>query len=82
LRYKFGKLAVSLAEKLNAQKVKAKICLEFGAHTMHWKDHFKETVPILIEGYQSGVETWDFEYAGLPVTCANIYILSATNLRS
>ena len=30
---------------------------------MHWKDHFRETLPMLIEGYQSGLDTGDFEYA-------------------
>ncbi|WP_341530570.1 PAS domain S-box protein [Nostoc sp. UHCC 0302] len=75
--YKFGKLSLSLGERLNAQKVKAKIGLGFGAHTMHWKEHFKETISVLIEGYQSGVEIGDFEYAGYCAcyVCEHLYFI-------
>ncbi|BAZ21459.1 serine/threonine protein kinase and signal transduction histidine kinase with GAF and PAS/PAC sensor [Kalymmatonema gypsitolerans NIES-4073] len=75
--YKFGKLSLKLGERLNAQKVKAKICLGFGAHSMHWKEHFKETISVLIEGYQSGVEIGDFEYAGYCAcyVCEHLYFL-------
>ncbi|MGB3513915.1 MAG: AAA family ATPase [Microcoleaceae cyanobacterium] len=62
--YKFGKLALNLQDRLNAQKVKSKVFEIFGAHVMHWKEHFKETLPFVIEGYQSGIETGDFEFAG------------------
>jgi signal transduction histidine kinase/tetratricopeptide (TPR) repeat protein len=31
---------------------------------MHWKEHFRETLPIVSEGYRSGVETGEFEFAG------------------
>ncbi|MGB8686982.1 MAG: ATP-binding protein, partial [Microcoleus sp.] len=62
--YKLGKLALSLVERLNAKNVKAKVLLSFGGHLIHWKDHLRESIPVLIEGYQSGVETGDFEYAG------------------
>ena len=61
--YKFGKLSLSLAERLNAKTVKCKVYNNFGAFVMHWKDHFRETLPMLIEGYQSGLETGDFEFA-------------------
>lgn len=75
--YKFGKLSLSLGERLNAQKAKAKICLGFGAHSMHWKEHFKETISILIQGYQSGVENGDFEYASYCAcyVCEHLYFL-------
>ncbi len=62
--YKFGKLALNLQERLNAQNVKSKVFEIFGAHLMHWKDHFRETLPFVIQGYQSGIETGDFEFAG------------------
>ncbi|MBW4629367.1 MAG: PAS domain S-box protein [Brasilonema octagenarum HA4186-MV1] len=77
--YNFGKLSVILGERLNAQKEKAKICLGFGAHSMHWKEHIKETISILIEGYQSGVETGDFEYAGYCAcyVCEHLYFLGS-----
>jgi predicted ATPase/serine phosphatase RsbU (regulator of sigma subunit)/tRNA A-37 threonylcarbamoyl transferase component Bud32 len=64
LGYKFGKLGLSLTKRLNATRGNARAFEVLGGHVMHWKEHFKETLPILIEGYQSGVETGEFEFAG------------------
>jgi PAS domain S-box-containing protein len=64
LGYKFGKLALSLAEKLNTKKGSAKALWTFGVHVLHWKVHFRETIPTLVDAYQNGVETGDFEFAG------------------
>ncbi|HBL57170.1 MAG TPA: hypothetical protein DDZ80_00925, partial [Cyanobacteria bacterium UBA8803] len=61
--YQFGKLAFSLVEQLNAKKVKAKVWQVFG-HIMHWKEHGRETVPVFVEAYHSGLENGDLEYAG------------------
>ncbi len=62
--YQFGKLALNLMERLNAKKLKAKLFEIIGGAIIPWKVHLRETIPILIEGYQSGVETGDFAYAG------------------
>nr|MDZ8016259.1 PAS domain S-box protein [Nostoc sp. ZfuVER08] len=64
LGYKFGQLALSLAERLNTRKGKAKALQLFSDHVMQWKVHLKETIPLLVEAYQEGVETGDFETAG------------------
>ncbi|URD48701.1 AAA family ATPase [Chroococcidiopsis sp. CCNUC1] len=64
LGYKFGKMALGLAERLNTQKGKAKALMFSGAHIMHWKVHLRNTIPMLADAYQSGVETGDFEFAG------------------
>jgi predicted ATPase/GAF domain-containing protein len=64
LGYKFGQLALSLAERLNTKKGKAKALDLFSDHVMQWKVHLKETIPLLVEAYQEGVETGDFETAG------------------
>jgi PAS domain S-box-containing protein len=64
LGYKFGQLALSLAERLNTKKGKAKALQLFSDHVMQWKVHLKETIPLLVEVYQEGVETGDFETAG------------------
>ncbi|HEY9597020.1 MAG TPA: serine/threonine-protein kinase PknK, partial [Cyanophyceae cyanobacterium] len=64
LGYKFGKLSLTLVEQLNLKRGKARALEVLGAHVMHWKDHFRETLPIVSEGYQSGVETGEFEFAG------------------
>ncbi|MDP8962975.1 MAG: trifunctional serine/threonine-protein kinase/ATP-binding protein/sensor histidine kinase [Cyanobacteriota bacterium] len=64
LGYKFGKLSLSLTKRLNTKRGKARAFEVLGAHVMHWKEHFRETLPIVSEGYQSGVETGEFEFAG------------------
>jgi len=75
--YKFGKLALNLVERLKATKTRAKVFEVFGLHVMFWKEHLKETLPILTEGYQSGVETGDFEFASgcAFAICNNSYFL-------
>ncbi|MBD3884216.1 PAS domain S-box protein, partial [Phormidium tenue FACHB-886] len=64
LGYKFGQLALTLAERLNTKKGKVKALHVFSYHVMHWKVHLKETIPLLVKAYQEGVETGDFETAG------------------
>jgi PAS domain S-box-containing protein len=61
--YKFGKLALNLVKRLNAVESKAQVFEVFGGHVMFWKEHLRGTQPILSEGYQSGVESGDFEFA-------------------
>ncbi|MBI4783286.1 MAG: PAS domain S-box protein [Oscillatoriophycideae cyanobacterium NC_groundwater_1537_Pr4_S-0.65um_50_18] len=63
LGYKFGQLALTLAERLNTKKGKAKALQVFGYQIMQWKVHLKETIPLLVEAYQEGVEIGDFEIA-------------------
>ncbi|MDZ7966690.1 MAG: AAA family ATPase [Nostoc sp. DedSLP03] len=64
LGYKFGKLALSLAERFNTKTGNAKALMVSSAHVMHWKVHIRETIPFLVDAYQNGVETGDFEFAG------------------
>jgi predicted ATPase/signal transduction histidine kinase/tRNA A-37 threonylcarbamoyl transferase component Bud32 len=75
--YKFGKLALNLVEKLNAQKVKPKVFLTFGESVIHWKEHFRESLPLVLEGYQSGVETGEFVFGGYCAFCVcdNAYFM-------
>jgi PAS domain S-box-containing protein len=64
LGYKFGQLALTLAERLNTKKGRARALQLFSDHIMQWKVHLKETIPLLVEVYQEGVETGEFESAG------------------
>ncbi|MEG4070170.1 PAS domain S-box protein [Microcoleus sp. Pol11C2] len=64
LGYKFGQLALSLAERLNNKKGRARALQLFSDQIMQWKVHLKETIPLLVEAYQEGVETGDFGSAG------------------
>ncbi|MEG3941519.1 serine/threonine-protein kinase PknK [Microcoleus sp. S36b_A3] len=62
--YSFGRLSLKLLELLDIKDIECKTLLVFGGFIIHWKKHFKETLPILIDSYQSGMEMGDFEYAG------------------
>ncbi|MEP0915142.1 PAS domain S-box protein [Leptolyngbya sp. GB1-A1] len=64
LGYKFGQLALSLAERLHTKKGNAKALALSSTHIMHWKVHLRNTIPMLADAYQYGVETGDFETAG------------------
>jgi predicted ATPase/GAF domain-containing protein len=73
--YQFGQLALNVVETLKAKEPKAKVCDAVEGCVNHWKIHFRKTLATLQEGYQSGLETGDFEYAGYcgHIYCANSY---------
>ena len=58
--YKFGQLALNLVERFKAPELKPRILFLFNSLIRHWKEHLRETLPSLQEGYQIGVETGDF----------------------
>jgi predicted ATPase/signal transduction histidine kinase/CheY-like chemotaxis protein/tRNA A-37 threonylcarbamoyl transferase component Bud32 len=62
--YQFGKLALNLVERFNALFLKTSICFVAGSCTIHGKVHVSETLPLLLEGYQHGLENGQFEYGG------------------
>lgn len=62
--YAFGQLAIHLIEKLNAKEVKARTFNQVAIFSMHGKVHLREALPILREGFQSGIENGDLEFAG------------------
>jgi PAS domain S-box-containing protein len=77
LGYKFGQLALSSAERSNTKKGNAQALLISSAHIMHWKIHFRETIPTLIDAYQNGVEAGDFEFAGyaaFEICCRSFFV--------
>jgi Predicted ATPase len=61
--YRFGRLALNMLERSDAIEQKASICHLVNAFTIHWKEHVRKTIEPLSEGFQSGLETGDFEYA-------------------
>ncbi|HEY9650076.1 MAG TPA: AAA family ATPase [Coleofasciculaceae cyanobacterium] len=77
LGYQFGKLSLSLIENLNIKKENTKALEVLGTHVIHWKEHIKETLPILIDAYQNGVESGDFEFAGYAAynVCCHSYFV-------
>ncbi|HEO64910.1 MAG TPA: GAF domain-containing protein, partial [Spirochaetes bacterium] len=73
LGYRFAQLALYLKDKYNAKEFTAKINLLVNVFAIHWKDHLKDTIYPLLEGFQAGAETGDLEYA---CNCAHNYCLN------
>lgn len=65
----FGRLSLSLIDKLNAKEWKAQIYVSPYALTFHWRNHVRETLRPLQESYQIGMETGLIEFA-----CVNTQI--------
>ncbi|MCP6761847.1 MAG: AAA family ATPase [Fischerella sp. CENA71] len=62
--YKFGQLALNVVERFNALEIKTSVFFVAGACTIHGKVHARETLPLLQNGYASGLENGHFEYGG------------------
>ncbi|MEH2272341.1 MAG: AAA family ATPase [Nostoc sp.] len=65
--YRFGRLALSLLERLNAQGMKSVTLSLFGACIQHCQQALLATLPTLKEGYTVGIEIGDFLYAGYSI---------------
>ncbi|HEY9665032.1 MAG TPA: hypothetical protein V6C65_41860, partial [Allocoleopsis sp.] len=63
LGYQFGKLSLNLAKRLGNKRGNCKALLMVNFHIIPWKEHLKETFPVLAEAYQSGIESGEFEFA-------------------
>jgi PAS domain S-box-containing protein len=70
--YEFGQLALRQLSRPDTQALKAKTLLSVNIFIIHWKKHFRETLQPFLEGYQSGLETGDSEFAAY---CAEVYCL-------
>ncbi|MEH1822360.1 MAG: AAA family ATPase [Nostoc sp.] len=62
--YEFGKLALSLLERLNAQSMKCSTLNMFGNFIQHHQQSFLATLPTMKDSYTIGMETGDFLFAG------------------
>ncbi|BAY62151.1 serine/threonine protein kinase with two-component sensor domain [Calothrix brevissima NIES-22] len=65
--YEFGKLALSLLEKLNAQGMKCITFNLFSSFIQHRRQAISIARVILKESYMAGMETGDFLYAGYSI---------------
>ena len=68
--YEFGQLAIALLARLNAKSLKAKTFSIFNTFIKHHKEPLKNTLQPLLEGYATGLEMGDIEWA---VWCAFPY---------
>lgn len=61
--YEFGQLALNLLARLRARDIQARVYFMFYVFIHHWKGAIAETRSPLLEGYHSGLETGDLEFA-------------------
>ncbi|MEG4328549.1 ATP-binding protein, partial [Microcoleus sp. herbarium5] len=62
--YSFGKLAISLLDRVNAREFKCITHNMFGAFIQHHQNAMRAGLPTLKEGFIAGMETGDFLNAG------------------
>ncbi len=75
--YRFGQLALKVAELFHVGKSKARTLMVVNLLITHWKRHFKEVLKPVVEGYHRGIETGNIEDAAV---CAFIYCSASYHL--
>ena len=65
--YEFGRLALSLLERLNNRKMKASTLNLFGYFIQPRQEALLATLPVLKEAYTAAIETGDFLYTGYSI---------------
>jgi PAS domain S-box-containing protein len=81
--YQFGKLAVALMKKMGAPEMEAKVYHAVSAYINHLKEPIQRTMELSMTGYQSAMETGDFEFAGYNVYTYNKHsLLSGRGLKT
>ncbi|MGL5063177.1 MAG: AAA family ATPase [Microcoleus sp.] len=71
--YHAGQIAVKLLDRFDANLIKCQVFNMFHAFIKPWKEHARETLEPLQEGFQSGMEVGDLIYAGLSALNRCIY---------
>ncbi len=65
--YQFGRLALRLAERSANPKHRCRTMYVVNAMVLHWKEPLKNTQRSLLDAYQLGLDTGDFEYAAFNI---------------
>ncbi|MCC5645564.1 AAA family ATPase [Nostoc sp. CHAB 5824] len=79
--YSFGKLALNLLDRFNAQEFKCITHNMFGAFIQHHQNGMRAGIPMLKEGFTAGMETGDFLNAGYNIaTCSYINFFGGVEL--
>lgn len=65
--YQFGKLALNLLEKLQAEELKPRTLMVFNNFIRHWQEHPQAGLEPLKDAYCSGLKTGDVEFASYAV---------------
>ncbi|MDZ8105929.1 MAG: ATP-binding sensor histidine kinase [Nostoc sp. DedQUE12a] len=61
---KFIQLALNVVSKLNYKTTRPLVLMLLGSFILHRKSHIKETLPLLSEGYTTGLEVGILEHVG------------------
>ena len=79
--YRFGQLSLRLLEQSNSKNIKVKVTvlLGFNSCIRHWKDHVRETIDSLQDGFNSGLETGNLEFACYAILVKHLHIFFAGN---
>ncbi|MEH2042470.1 AAA family ATPase [Nostoc sp.] len=72
--YQFGQLALRQLSQPNTHSLKARTLMFVNIFIIHRKEHVRKILQPLLEAYQSGLETGDFEFAAY---CAHTYCLQS-----
>uniref|UniRef100_UPI00403E99A2 AAA family ATPase n=1 Tax=Microcoleus sp. TaxID=44472 RepID=UPI00403E99A2 len=70
LGYQFGQLAIRLLGKFPSRSIKSRVYAVFGSFIQQWKTDLKSGLGDIKEGFQTGMETGELEYAAYSI---NIY---------
>uniref|UniRef100_UPI00359440C5 ATP-binding protein n=1 Tax=Nostoc sp. TaxID=1180 RepID=UPI00359440C5 len=75
--YDFAQMSSQLVAKLNARFIQPKVNLLLSAFFIHYKSHFRNSLALYSEGFQTGQEVGDIEFAGYNVhhLCQCAYIV-------
>jgi PAS domain S-box-containing protein len=63
--YEFGKLSISLLEQLQVTPFKSRAYFIVNSFSRHWREPLHHCIPLLLEGYRSGLESGDWECVAL-----------------
>ncbi|WP_413199812.1 AAA family ATPase [Nostoc piscinale] len=65
--YEFGQLSLKLLEKFQINAFKSRAYFVVNCFIRHWKEPLSQSIQFLLEGYQSGLETGDWECVALNI---------------
>ncbi|OQW92164.1 MAG: hypothetical protein BWK79_15260, partial [Beggiatoa sp. IS2] len=74
LGYRFGQLALTLADQFNDVGIRAQVYCMYGNHVHHWFHHQKEVLSYCQRSIEAGLEGGELEYVGY-----SIYFLTLTS---
>lgn len=73
----YGEVAEEMLKRLENRELETKVHVILNSQIRHWLFHAEKTLTPLLDAYQSGLETGDFEYAAYAVHiyCCNSFCL-------